>query len=56
MITTTQCDICDKFIMLTVHSKHLLEAEGWSVYCKKCADKLNLDKLTARKKLIKIYN
>ena len=33
-----------------------LERAGWSVYCKKCADKINLDKITAKDKCIKIYN
>lgn len=55
MNTTTQCDICDKKISLTQNSKYLLEKDGWSVYCSKCAEKLNLSKWQAKDRLIKIY-
>jgi len=55
MKETIPCDICEKKIHLSPQQKYDLEKAGWSVYCKKCADKLKLSYREAKNKCIKIY-
>lgn len=50
-----KCDICGKSIKLTQNSKHLLEKDNLIVYCKECADSLNISQSKAKMEKIKIY-
>ena len=50
-----KCDLCDKDYKVSPQQRYNLEKAGFIVYCRKCADKLNITPFKAKIDKIKIY-
>ena len=47
-----ECDVCQKFVRVSTWRKFHMDKNGWLIYCKECADKINIKEKEAKESKI----